>query len=150
MERVVRQDVVRHQVRRRGLSALVLLGALPWSAIGWLSARPAFYALSGLFLLAALACLIPARVFAIDAKAGTLRIILRSLSGKVESWSVPLGELRGVRAFSETKDKAELWIDLPDGRSVMAARSFRPAELRRAAEALARDLGVELNARGLL
>lgn len=128
-------------MRRRGLSALLLVGALPWAAAGWLSAQPAFYAGAGLFLVAALFAFLPALELAVEGD--TLRVLRRSPLGRVERSTTPLSDLKALRVL-EKDGRGELWLDV-GGRSLQVCRGFDVPALRREAELLARDLQVPLS-----
>jgi hypothetical protein len=141
VERIVRNGAPRHLVRRRGLSALLLVGALPWAAAGWLSAQPAFYAGAGLFLVAALFAYLPALELAVESD--TLRVLRRSPLGRVERSTTPLSDLKALRVL-EKEGRAELWLDV-GGRSLRICRAFDVPELRRQAERLAQDLHVPVS-----
>jgi hypothetical protein len=139
VERTIRGGQVRYEERRQGLSAFAFLGALPWAVVGWAAANPLFWAVGGLFLLGALALQIPVRSIAVDRPAGALRLVARAWGRPTSRETIPLDELRGVRA-----DGAVVRIELPGGRSLEAGRRRGPDDARRFAERLAEDLGCPL------
>jgi hypothetical protein len=141
VERIVRNGKPRHLVRRRGISALLLVGALPWAAAGWLGAQPAYYAGAGFFLVAAWLAYLPALELSVEGDA--LRVLRRSPFGQAERSTTPLSDLKALRVL-EKDGRGEIRLDA-GGRSFQICRGFDLPALRRQAERLAQDLHVPLS-----